>query len=117
MPKRCRECSQIIRNEQRWLRHPKPSIDFRNNEVWATVRCPECPEYTQPVGGFGNETGNVWERGETLQIFVICDSPCGNYVSALTGQGGWINIWCIWNVNARRNIGANFCHITTSRRS
>ena len=113
---RCAYCSQPVPPFETRLRHQKPIVNFWGHHVWATVRCPVCPEYTQPVGGSGVRTGRAWAVGETLQILVTCDSPCGRYVSALTEHGGWVNIWARWNVRARKNIGCQFCTLTFTER-
>ncbi len=96
------------------LRYPKPVIQWDCGDVWATVRCPECPVYSEPVGGHGWHTGCTWRRGQQVQIYAVCHSPCGNYVSALTGDGGWINIWCLWNTKARARIGCDYCSLTAT---
>ena len=99
-------------HQHRWLRHPKPSPCWNGHKVWATVCCLQCPGYSEPYGENGRATGKVWRRGRFVRIHAIHNSKCGDYVSALTECGNWINVWCRWNVNAHALIGANLCCIT-----
>ena len=94
------------------LRHPKPRPCWNGHEVWATVRSPRCPGYSEPFGENGQRTGISWERGQSVRIYAIHNSSCGDYVSALTGDGSWINVWCRWNTNAQALIGCHLCRIT-----
>ena len=117
MPKRCMAFPQSMRNEDQRLEYPKPLIDLWNNEVWACVQQTEVEEYTQPIGVWGAfETDDWWEFDDFPKMEAICYSPCGNFVSGLTTNGGWILIWCRWNWSAQRNIGRTICAISTERR-
>ena len=108
---------QSMRNEDQRLEYPKPLIDLWKNEVFAIVIPDELDKYTQPIGVWGSfETDDVWVFGNSLNMESINYSPCGNFVSGLTTNGGWIALWVRWNMFAQRNIGRNMCDIATERR-
>ena len=83
-------------------------MDFDSYEYMVVVNCPSCPGYTEPYGRGGQKTGTRYPRGAEVRIVAVEDR--GNYVSALTEQGDWINIWSLRN---RRGapVGVNFCEV------
>jgi hypothetical protein len=89
---------------------PKPVLDFVHFAYTATVLVRVCPGYSDPYGQGGIRTEHRYARGVCVPILQSIDSRCGNYVSALTHEGCWINMWCLHNLR-RQPVGVRFCDV------
>ena len=90
-------------------RHPKPSLDFSAFEAYvATVLCSRCPGYSAPHGRGGHKVGEPYPKHS--RVSVVATEDCGEYVSALTVGGTWINVWTLRNLGGAP-VGVNFCSL------
>ena len=95
-------------------RTSKPVLDFDRNTYIATVTCRSCPGYTAPAyGQGGHRTGRSYGRGEAVEVIMIQD--CDTYVSALTADNVWINVWCLHNLQGQP-VGVYFCTLAARPR-
>ena len=90
-------------------RHPKPSCDFAAHASYvATVRIGYGWGYSEPYGMGRTRHEPYFALGESFDIVMVAD--CGDYVSALTRHGHWINVWCKHNTRCDP-AGVNFCEL------
>ena len=64
-----------------------------------------CPGYTEPYPD-GVKTLFKYPKGALVDI--VCAQDCVDYISALTIDGCWINIWAYRNLNGDPS-GVRFC--------
>ena len=75
-----------------------------------------CYLFTKPYP-FGRRTGVQLDAGHpTGPLTDFVESPYGDYVSALTELGHWLNIWCRFNQQGRAVPGGVFFVEVTAKR-
>ena len=90
-------------------RRPKPALDFEAFAAYvATVLCSSCPGYSAPCGRGGHKVGEPYPKHS--RVSVVATEDCGEYVSALTVDGTWINVWALRNLGGAP-VGVNFCSL------
>ena len=84
----------------------KPHLDFTQGQVYvATVLICALPAYDAPFPRGRRVADKTLYEGEEKTI--VATSDRGNYVSALTQEGVWINLWTLQN-KAGSPLGVRF---------
>ena len=91
-------------------RCPKPELDSsKHGAYWARVVIGKAWGYSAPYGCGGSRQPPHFNKGEVVMVVAVED--VGNYVSALTAAGNWINLWTLHNKKCQP-VGVHFCEVT-----
>ena len=79
------------------------------------VMCGRCPGYSRPYGEGGHWITDGYVRGMRVEIVDAVMAKWGDYVSARTVRGEWINVWSLRNRDGHP-VGVQYCKIVPHRR-
>ena len=92
------------------LANPKPELKFERHDYTARVRITALPACSAPYP-HGWRCSTTYRRGTSVRAVDAQVSACRTYLSALTVNGEWINVWTVTNLRGEPR-GVNFCWLT-----